>query len=239
MVLDFGAHPDVVFSRAPLSLVICQVTFSPVLALRSLEGIAGFQEGLRRSYPQFFEVEGEPPVWTLSDEADEWRVAVSQDFVLLQTRRYRDTADFIERFRQVLWVLDNTISPSASRRIGFRKVNEIALPVPHDPASLVGLIRSELLGPLSAVPAPAAMQSVLEFADEDDLLVVRYGLGESSRQERAFILDCDYSTQRPYGVEDGALVQLLRDYSRAITSFFHWALEESFKEHLGPVQRRG
>lgn len=237
MALDFGEHQDVVFTHAPLAHVVCQVTFSPVLALRSLEGIAGFQEGLRRSYPLLEEAEGDPPVWMLADEPDEWRVAISQDFVALQTRRYRDTADFIERFRQVLWVLDNTISPSASRRIGFRKVNEIVLPDPADPASLRGLIRPELLGPIGASPALNEMHAWLEFADEDDRLVVQYGLGGSSRQEPAFLLDCDYFTHRPYSVEDGALVDLLRDFSTGITNFFHWALEESFKSTLGPKRR--
>jgi len=258
VALDFGVHQDVVFGDAPLVSVLCQVRFPPVLSLLSIAGVTGFQTGLRSEYPEFLPpernasvefgpenvgVKTSAPTWRLATEDKQWVVGIAADFVSLQTPAYTDIDDFLRRLAKVLQVLRRTVRPADSVRIGLRKVNLIPMPRASDTASLVGVVRSEMLGPLAVnrFPAPiAGCFSQLHFVDDDCMLVVNYGLGKSDDSDVGFVLDLDYFTERPQRVEDGPdLLNLIRHFSEGMTSFFHWALEDDFKQSLTPRARNG
>lgn len=256
MPLDFGEHEDVVFDHAPLLSVLCQVKFSPVLSLLTQAGVTGFQAGLRDRYPKLLPVERSanvmlgaegvgvqtaPPVWRLTDDAEKWTVGLAVDFVSLETPAYTHIEDFLERFSEILSVLRSTIRPSESVRIGLRKVNAINLPIANRTESLVGLVRPEMVGPLAADEFPVPVSgfvSQLEFTEFDfNHLVVRYGL-QTRDSVTQYVLDIDYFTEHPYeidGRED--FLSLLRHFSEGITSFFHWAMDDGYKNSLGPRPR--
>lgn len=257
MGLEFGDHPDVVFGDAPLKTVLSQIRFSPILALMTSAGVAGFQAALRDDYPLFLDpvrsanvqvsstsigLEAPPPVWRLGDAERHWTVGLAVDFVSLETNQYTDIGEFLDRFGIVLAALRTTLRPSDSVRVGLRKVNFFKSPVSEQTTSLAGIIRPELLGPLAvpAFPAPiAGNASQLEFSDEENMLVVRYGLGSDDDQV-GFVLDMDYSTERPYQVDGNEdIIGLLRYYSQGMTSFFHWAVEANHKATLKPRERAG
>lgn len=257
MALDFGEHADVVFDHAPLLSVLCQVKFSPVLSLLTQAGATGFQAGLRDNYPTFLPVERAanvvfgpeqvgvqtaPPVWRMTDDSGKWTVGLAVDFVSLETSAYTHVEDFLGRFSEILSVLRSTIRPSDSSRIGFRKVNGVDLPMPGRTESLVGVVRPEMLGPLGAdeFPVPIAnFVSQLEFSEfEFNHLVVRYGL-QTVESRQQYILDVDYFTERPYEIDAREeFLSLLRHFSEGITSFFHWAMDDDYKDSLGPRPRR-
>ncbi|MGK2855389.1 MAG: TIGR04255 family protein [Microbacteriaceae bacterium] len=256
MALDFGAHQDVVFENAPLTSVLCQVRFSPILSLGARAGLAGFQTALRDLYPILLDpqqttsiqVSPEPsinvsaPVWRLLDEARVWTVGIAVDFVSLETSRYTSIVEFLGRFDHILSMLHRTLRPADSLRVGLRKVNLIEAPT-SEPASLTGIIRQELMGPLRLTDFPAQIvsgNSILHFVESEDAssLVVRYGLGKSDQEKLGFFIDMDYFTERPFGVDgDGALTNCLRHFSEGMTSFFHWAIEDKYKENFGPRPR--
>lgn len=260
VALDFGAHPDVVFGRAPLLNVLCQVKFTPILSLLTQAGVTGFQEALRHRYPKFLEptqqasvamgpngvgVQTAPPVWRLSDNEGRWTVGLAADFVSLETEEYSHIDDFAERFGQILGVVDRVIRPSESVRIGLRKVNAFELPVHRRTESLRGVVRAEMLGPLAveAFPVPiTTFASQLAFTEyEFNRLVVRYGLQPVSPDEDGlrYVLDIDYFTEEPYQIDGrDEFLGLIKHFSAGITNFFHWAIEPDYLDTLEPRPRR-
>jgi uncharacterized protein (TIGR04255 family) len=253
--LDFGKHSDVVFRRAPLVRVLCQIKFPPILSLLTPVGVTGFQTALRSYYPTMLPpeqgasiavenetigIKSNAPVWRMVNEAQDWTVGLASDFVSLETPSYTSIVEFLQRFDFVLSVLRRTVRPADSVRIGFRKVNLISSTEYSDnPDNLCQLIRGELLGPLAADSLPAKITSsfsIQQFADDDNILAVRYGFAEVNSQP-GFILDTDYFTTRPYGIEANSITELLRYFSDGMTSFFHWALTDDFKTRLEPIPR--
>lgn len=252
MGLDFGSHPDVVFDRPPLRTVLTQVRFPPILSLFTAVGVAGFQAALQEEYPTFLSPEqgnavavpGEEgkqlaPVWRMVEGP--WTVGLAVDFVTLETTAYTSTEDFLTRFGRVVKVLHEVLRPAPSLRIGLRKVNAIALPDPGQTASLVGLVRPEILGVLALEHLPAPLTQgggAFELTDDFNTLTARYGLSGSSEQTANFMLDIDCATTQPYSIEPGPdLLGVLRHFSESATSFFHWATTDDFREALGPRPR--
>lgn len=255
--LDFGPHDDVVYERAPLVKVLCQIRFPEVLSLLSRAGVAGFQSGLREDYPEFeakrtgsvevledgIGVETSAPIWLLRDQQKAWTVGLAVDFVSLETSAYTHIEDFLSRFSLVLDVLRATIRPADSIRIGFRKVNHITAPDQLDTGSLKGIVRREMLGPLAAdsFPAPiSGFASQLTFREDDsNSLVVRYGIERRDEaDDMRYILDLDYFTDHPQRIEGAdPLLNILRHFSDGATNFFTWALEPEYLASLGPNRR--
>lgn len=256
MALNFGDHPDVVFDNAPLVQVLCQVKFPPILSLMTRAGVAGFQTALRDEYPVLDSVQAAAkvqmgaeaiafspgaPVWRFHDAQRTWIVGLAADFISLETSGYTDIEEFLERFSSALSVLRRTVRPADTMRIGMRKVNEFQ-ENGRDTRAFLSKLRPEVLG-LSAVdsfPAPiSGAMSQMHFVDDDTMLAVRHGLSENSDEEKmSYVLDMDYFTERPHAIDGGdSITNLLRHFSDGMTSFFHWALVDSYKAELGPQQR--
>jgi uncharacterized protein (TIGR04255 family) len=255
LALEFGQHADVVFDRAPLKTVLCQVRFPRVLALLAEAGITGFQAAVREEYPRLLEVErsasvemtpetakfqASAPVWRFTDDGS-WTVGLAVDFISLETPEYKDIDDFLQRFNRVLTALHRTVWPADSVRVGLRKVSAIACDEgERDTACFLGIIRPEMLGPLAVKSFPATISgnySQLQFEEQFHHLVVRYGL-QTLHERMNFVLDLDYFTEQPYKVDGGEqLAGLLRYFSDGMTSFFHWAVEDEYKATLGPRPR--
>lgn len=255
VALQFIEHPDVVFERAPLTSVLCQVRYPPVLSLLTQAGLTGFQAGLRDEYPVLLEPERDasiavtaeavgiaagPPVWRLTDGERTWTVGVSVDFVSLETASYSDFTEFRARFDRVLAVLRRTVRPADSVRIGLRKINQIDRGVfPDWPA----VVRDELLGAAGVEGYPASLArgfGYLHFMEDDfTSMTVRHGVGLLGTQD-VYVLDVDYATETPHEVNAGPdLSGLMQHFSDGMTSFFHWALKDAFLESLGPHARSG
>ncbi len=256
MALDFGPHADVVFKRAPLRTVLCQVKFPPVLSLLTPAGVAGFQAAVRDEYPtllplertasvslspESFGVSPAPPVWRFTNADRKWTVGLSSEFISLETSSYAGIDGFLDRLGMVLAALRRTVRPAESTRVGLRKVNAIPAPDPRDTYSLLGIVRPELLGLLAVpvFPAPIAHYlSHLVFKDDFSGLAVRCALNSPDEVTTHLMLDLDYFTEQPYTVAaEDALLGLLRHFSDGTTNFFHWAVTDDYKESLGPFPR--
>jgi uncharacterized protein (TIGR04255 family) len=255
LILDFPHdRGDVVFRKAPLIAVLCQVKFPEILSLLAPDGVLGFQEGLRDLYPRLenetntavqvaagsLSVANAAPVWRMKSEDGHWEVSTAIDFVALQTDRYRDFGVFSERLRTVLRVLERTVHPDKSTRIGLRKINELSYPSVRGARGWKGLLRPELLGLLSAddIDAPLASTfSETTFGDGDRKLAIRHGVLPD--EPRKYRLDLDYFTEERFEITpDGELIDLLTGFSRGLTSYFIWSLEEDLFVHLGPQPRK-
>jgi uncharacterized protein (TIGR04255 family) len=254
VTLDFGAHPDVVFRRAPLVVVLSQVRFAPILSLLTAAGVAGFQEALRERYPTLTPEEGgevqlgptglslseKPPVWRLTSQDEHWRVSVATDFVALEAFKYTDAIEFAERLDEVLEAVDRTVHPPPASRVGLRKVNDLEHPEVHAPRDWRGRIGSHLLGLLEWDRIPGDVEfafSDVRLRDGDGgTLAIRHGVLPGAPAK--YRLDLDYFTERSLSVEAGGrLTAMLREYSDAMTGFFHLCLTEGLYDWLEPRPR--
>ena len=253
VALIFPTPPDVVFGHAPLRIVLCQVRFPPIYALLGNAGVVGFQEGLRREYPVMNRTDGtqlalgagtlqaaqKAPVWRMADEDERWAVS-SVDNVVLETPSYTNFDAFSDRFETILDVLDRTIHPAQSSRIGLRKVNELTHPEVLNPHDWLGLLKPSLLGLLGSDEAPGEVTMALadsRLKDENgDELAIRHGVVPGA--PATYLLDLDYYSERPFTLAPGSgLTELLHDLSDSISSFFLWCLGRSLYDHLDPSPR--
>jgi uncharacterized protein (TIGR04255 family) len=128
--------PPLLLSRPPLILVLAQVKFSPVL---SMEGfVPEIQEDLRKDYPGYKEsksqeillrdgnlVLAQPLRWLFSDRTRQEAVALTPDFVVLQTSRYKSFDDFSGRLGSILEQVHARVGIGLWERIGLRFINRI------------------------------------------------------------------------------------------------------------------
>jgi len=256
MALTFGPH-NVEFRAAPLTKVVCQVKFSPIYALLSSGSLAGFQDAIRKHYPKAEEkrnaevrvgnrevrVDEKVPIWTFSDD-DGWMASVAIDFVSLETDRYLNFQEFIERLDLILDAARRTIQPTDTTRVGLRKINAIEHPDVKAPYDWADLIRPELVGLLGLNPSGGTVDggaAEVRMQDADiGTLMVRHGLwlAPDGGADLSYHLDLDYWTDQPFRIRGGTdLSDLLQGYSDAITSFFTWSLLPKLYEYLGPGSR--
>lgn len=255
MALHFADHPQERFRHAPLSSVLCQLRFkNPIFALATDVGVTGFQEAVRRHYPntqaesgtqlgltpQGVNVQQTVPTWRFSSESGDWRVGLGVDFVSLETPNYTHFDDFYERLDGILAVLDRTVHPGASARIGLRKVNEIKRPVaaPHE---WTRYIRSELLGALAVDSFPTGVKfafAELRFEDGDNELAIRHGLHPV--EAGTYVLDMDYSTETEQEIAaTPELRDLFRHFSAGMTSFFYYVAEPELIREMDAYPKEG
>ena len=123
--------------NSPLSLALCQVRFSPLMAMADY--IPKVQDDLRRrGYP----VNASTPVRELqfgpggatARERVHWEfmakdrrssVVVTEGFVVLQTTAYDDFENFIEQLQTVVSTLNDVVGGLLLQRVGLRYVDAI------------------------------------------------------------------------------------------------------------------
>jgi uncharacterized protein (TIGR04255 family) len=124
-------------SHSPLSLVLCQVRFSPLLAMG--EYIPRIQDRMRRTgYP----VNASTPIqelqfgptgavtrdrvhWEFVAKDQRSSVVVAEGFVVLQTTSYDDFETFIAQIKSVVSTVNEVVDAIVIQRVGLRYVDAI------------------------------------------------------------------------------------------------------------------
>lgn len=225
------------------------------------EGVAGFQEALRADYPHLskevdteIQVDGQGqsvglrqkvPVWRLSDADGEdrnWQVSITVNWVALEVLAYSSFEEYKSRLGRVLAVLERTVSPSKSKRVGLRKVNHFKHPSVRKPSDWARLLNPGLLGLTGDPVLPVEIAesfNVAEFeGDEHVRLRVMHGVPGAPDDHLKYVLDSDCYSEQPFAIAPGSvLLDALQDFSETITGFFHWALTDELREYLSPKPR--
>lgn len=184
-------------SQHSISQVLCQVQFSPVLALREEEPAIPFQERIRREYPRYsrtnavqliFGPQGIVPVPQETgpslhrfESTDGYAATLGPDFIALETRTYEQFEDVADRLTALLSVVSELYEPPEISRVGLRFVNEIRLPSDPDRYALPEIFRAELLGALAVDELRSAAErseQVLQLVGREsgNRMAVRHGL---------------------------------------------------------------
>lgn len=248
--------PEVPLSKAPLVRVICQVRFPLIVAVEQRDTIAPFQEAIRGTYPVLREERTQAVlvgptgigqaapnqiVWRFHDIDAVWRVSLAPDFVALETTRYTSRAEFLDRLRQVLDVLEEHVQPKLIDRLGVRYVDRVAGPEVLD---LPRLVRAEVCGIAGTAAAAHLQHSITEsmFVIDHEQLLARWGKLPPQAtidptiepiNEPSWILDLDmFSTERaPFDVD--RVLAATTGYCERIYGVFRWAVTDEFLRRFG------
>jgi uncharacterized protein (TIGR04255 family) len=141
-------------SNSPLSLVLCQVRFSPLPGMG--EFIPSFHRSIRRQFPvnasgiiQEVQFGGASPQlsmkerWEFLTRDRRTSVVVDNGFVVMQTTLYKDFETFLEQFVSVVADLNAAVGDLLIQRVGLRYVDAI---VPRNGDSWTQYVQKELRG---------------------------------------------------------------------------------------------
>jgi len=253
MSLNFPSTVEVRLGQSPLTEVICQVKFSPILRI-SKEQPSQFQEAIRNKFPslrveqgvrlQFPGVESseEPNVTatpriyrfsTLDGSAD---VALAVDFYALSVKKYTHWHDFLKEFELVLGAVNDIYKPSFATRIGLRFINKFTKKntSSKDTTEILRLFRQELTCLIEAEPwkEPLDMLSQTVVKDGNAKLALRTGFGRE-KNEPFFLLDFDYYEEKQLPLQN--IIQRIERYHSKIYQAFRWCILDNSLEHFQPL----
>ena len=249
---DPGA--EVRLARPPLTEVIYQVRFPPILRIDE-ETPAAFQEMVRRDLSEL-EVErvwtGAPtavrsgqletgPIHYRFRSADGQRmVTLAVEFMSVSTTSYTHWDDFYGLVAKATEALQAVYEPARCTRLGLRFVNAItpaligAQSLGAAEALLNERLRSALLSDLLDDPIQTLCQVravVAEGAGERECFTLRSGLAEADGGERGYLLDLDCYAEGDVSLD--ALRERCDRFHGRIYRAFRWSLAPGALEAFG------
>nr|WP_294523768.1 TIGR04255 family protein [uncultured Rhodopila sp.] len=253
-----GAPPaELPLLRAPLVRVIGQIRFSTILAIRSPDTVAQFQEKIRATYPILEEERvhsvvmpfpgGNPeireiPTWRFRDRDDKWRVSLAPEFVALEATSYSSRTDFLARLRTVVEGVEATFNPQEAQRIGLRYINRVS---GERLANVASFLRDEVLGVASTNLGPLAQHILTDtlLQAEEGLIQARWGqlpahatIDPTALEpipEPSWVLDLDMFSSGPQAFAADGLITTATSFAERIYTVFRWMVTDAFLRAYG------
>jgi uncharacterized protein (TIGR04255 family) len=258
MPLEGPAPPEIPLPRAPLVSVIAQVRFAMHLPVRIPERVSTFQEAISDRYPHLephtiaaitvtpsgIAGGGNEAVihWRFSDQARDWRITLTPEFITLETRAYKSRDDFLERFEGILQALEDTLAPRLVTRFGMRYIDQIR---GKQDSEISLLLRSEVFGVAGVLEGDVARQLVTELfvpAHPGDLLA-RWGKLPPNATvdpnlvppipEECWVLDLDVSNSQEMPFQTSCLVAMAKSAANRVYAVFRWMITDEFLRTYG------
>lgn len=252
---------EISLPRAPLVSVIAQVRFALHLPVRIPERVAVFQDAIGERYPHLasqnvptFAVNVTPAGlttqpgsevvvhWRFSDQAHQWQVTLTPEFITLETRAYESRDDFIERLEGILQALEDTLAPKLVTRFGMRYIDQIR---GKELSEIGKLLRSEVFGvagSLGGAPVKHLLTELLVPAEPGDLLA-RWGRLPADVTidpnlvppipEDSWLLDLDVSKTQERLFDTAHLSATARSAANRAYAVFRWMVTAEFLRAYG------
>ena len=253
--MPFPASDRVIYTRNPLTEVVCQLRFPPILTIET-ELPARFQEAIRDRFPLLTEAQPALPqgfpanlakllpagirtqrVYEFSSEEPRWKLTLSKDWIALSCTRYEHWESFREMLRPALDALLRQYRPSFFTRIGLRYVNLIQ-------RSVVGLKDVNWSDLIRGYIAPEMSTPIAgELVDTDHTLIVRlddkggkvrvyHGLAQHESGEQVYLIDNDFSTEQKTEVADAT--NKLDHFHQQSGNLFRWCIADRLHNAMEP-----
>jgi uncharacterized protein (TIGR04255 family) len=260
--MPFPETKRVVYNKPPLTKVICQLRYPPILRIDS-EIPSQFQEGIRAEYPLYNErTESQPEIaagltaqfpqevitqLTRSRPAKNhefcsgdgaWRINLTRTFLSISTSAYRHWEEFIERFNGPFSKLLETYNPPFSTRLGLRYVDIFRRSgLGLEKAKWTDLIQPYFLGLLSSQVGKEvkSYESVYEIGLSDNESSVRIAASlvrDIRTGEECYMVDSDFYRPKRTLPEE-AFGKLEFLHSRA-TRLIQWIIKDDLHRAMEP-----
>jgi uncharacterized protein (TIGR04255 family) len=256
----FPDSPRVIYAKNTLAEVICQLRFHPIFRIES-EPPASFQDRIRSDYPQAHfgqalefpadvpvelanfvasQAPGLPRTYDFLSIDENWKTALTREFLALSTRKYIRWEEFRARLEKPLSALCDVYQPSQFTRIGLRYRNIVRRSeVGLGDADWAELIRREILAELAIPELAGRMRQFsheyLLTLDDGSQMKVRHGLArERGRAEAVYLIDADYYAERT--TEPGDATTILDEFNKLSGRFFRWCITDKLHNALQPAR---
>jgi len=261
-VVEPSPFPDstrVHYAENPLSEVICQLRFPPVLRIDS-ELPAQFQERIREIFPLFKEEVSPLPelppelsqllkanltplprnIWKFSTEDTNWEVTLTRESIALLTAAYKEWGEFRDLFVKVFDALHAEYHLSFLTRIGLRYQNLISRKILQlDEVPWSDLLQPHIAAEYAASPdlSPAieeATHRVLITLSDNGKVNLRHGTARRQGEaELLYLIDNDFFTEEKTGVIN--VFKRLDHFNRESGRLFRWCITKKLHEAMGPT----
>ncbi len=255
MSIEFPIFEEVKLGRSPLSEVICQVKFPPILKIGA-EKPVNFQDQIRHLFPEYKEeyfiplnIETSasdenimplktPKLYHFLNIEDKMQVTLSQDFVALSTQKYSHWQDFSRNFKLIEQAFFNEYKLSYINWLGLRFINRITCENSGcgNLSELLNLFRDELtcLFKTDAWQEPQEMIFQATINDLNAKLNFRFGYSRE-KDEPFFLVDLDnFEDQK---MDASNLGEKIEKYHDTIYRAFRWCLKDGSLQHFSPILR--
>ena len=260
--MSFSQVDRVIYKKNPLEQVLCQLRYSPILAIDS-KLPAEFQDYIRDDFPIYEEMPNAHHEITaginfqLSDltispfanvsttknhifitEDRDWRIDLTRDNITLTSKKYERWEDFRERLKKPLDALCEVYRPSNFIRLGLRYINlfkRTALEL--DNVDWKDLICEPFAGILSSdfSDMVRGYDSIFELDLKDGTGKVRISaaLVTDISNEICFLLDNDFYVDQKIAINNADDYLDKLNYNSTI--FLHHATKEKLRNAMEPI----
>jgi uncharacterized protein (TIGR04255 family) len=258
----FPPSSRVIYGKAPLIQVICQLRFPSLLSIES-QPPADFQERIRNRFPLLERGRSDLPA-DLPQEvlqaigaqipAVEYRfltedrvstVTLTPQSLALSTNRYERWEHFLGQLRAPLTALNEIYKPSFFSRVGLRYTDVIdreRLGLQNTPWSR--LLNPHILGELELPQFENWLDKIanrtirVKIPDGSGSVLMRHGLGNvQGRKEICYTIDFDFSTEPKTEVQDAEAI--LNHFNAMAGWAFRWCITDTLRNALNPVDLAG
>lgn len=249
----------VIYGKAPLVEVICQVRFPADLRVET-EPPADFQQRIRDQFPLLTKrnqavLSSFPPevakvfesvipssasstIWQFNTEDASHTLELAKDNLTLVSRNYRRWEEFYSLFRQPFEAILELYRPPFFIRVGLRyrdiiQRSKLGL---HD-AKWSTLLKPYVLGEL-AEPGiedrtnEAIRNLLLGLPDQNAKVRLQHGFAQvEGTNEQSYLIDCDFFVDR---TEVSHVVNTLGYFNSNAASYFRWCITEKLHKAMDP-----
>ena len=253
--MSFPESERVLYDRNPLAEVICQLRFPPILRIDS--DVADFQEAIRGEYPLYAEEQvsvpgvppeiaemikgampGPKPAKKFGSADGRWTVALTREFVALQTSDYVRWEEFRGRLRAVLDTTERIFRPAFYTRVGLRyrdviRRSRLALD-PTTPWSqlLKPHIAGELATEIGSHVTELTHVSLIRLAGGGSVRI-RHGLSKpEGQEEQSYSIDTDFFTVDRTELPNAN--DRLDYFNQQAARLFRWCIADQLHRAMGP-----
>lgn len=237
-----------------LSKVIFRIDFDKA----ELGKLKGFAKDIENDFPIIEEQKGESGVinfnfktkelqqetsslttWNLYNKDRTIKIQTQPHFLIIEFFKYSDSTEltpnmgFVSKFIKAFGI--KTIN-----RLGLRYINEIKIEDKKELLDWTPYINSALLGSIDFSQknkkAIARSMGGIVFKEDFGNINFNYGLWNSAYpnviSEKMFVLDIDAYSKFPIDTDGLNLIELVKEYNKAIESVFESSIEDGLREVL-------
>lgn len=248
----------VIYKRNPLTEVVCQLRFPPILKISHQEPVE-FQDEIRLQYP-LFETATQVPLeiskivaqlglplqsdvaYSFKSEDQRWSLSITKDFIALTTSSYERYEQFKQRFEEALIIFERIYKPSFYTRVGLRYQDLIVrskLGVEDKAWSelIAKHIASELYDPELSSSIQTIVKNLI-LKTENGQINLNHGLiavkePQENSDEIAYLFDADFYTEQKIE-ENGDVWNVLNQFNQSAGKLFRWSITDTLHNALQP-----
>lgn len=260
--MPFPQAVRVIYKKNPLTKVICQLRYPPILAIDS-EVPSRFQDSIRDNFPFYNErvgfqqeiamgIKNQFPPELINQltktsinknhefvsEDRIWKINLARTFLSISTSKYTQWEDFERMFKPAVAALSNIYRPPFLTRVGLRYIDVFdRSKLGLDDCKWTELLNPAFIGLLATAIAPNVKHSenIYEISLKDKKSTVRIVTSfvqNAQSKEQCYMIDSDFYLPSRVKLED--VSQVLDAFHITANGLIQWIITEKLHNAMGP-----